>query len=169
MIRLNLETEPYWIDLPHGVRVFVRPLTTAIYEAAQAKGARLVAEILREHSEISLAGGTVEGLPDLEDRDAVAGLSQFLFAQALAMSAIIRWEGVLGEEDEPIEVSPDAVASLMKFHRMAEEFVVAYTRTHVEAIAEGNASRPSPSGTSAAGRNTAEGAENKGSPAQAGA
>jgi len=167
MIRLSLPKEPYWLDLPHGMRVFVRPLTTAIYEAARAKGARLASDVVSEHAEITMAGGSVEGLPDLEDRDAVLGLSQFLFAQALAVAAIIRWEGVLDEDDEPAEVTDKSVCDLMQFHRMAEEFVLAYTRTHTEAVAEGNASRPSPSGTSAAGRNTAGDAATKVSPVPA--
>ena len=40
MIRLTIPKEPYWIHLPHGVRVFVRPLTTAVYEAARARSPR---------------------------------------------------------------------------------------------------------------------------------
>lgn len=169
MIRLSLPREPYWLELPHGVRLLVRPMTTAIYETARAKGARLAADVVAEHAGIALAGGSVEGLPDLDDRDAVLGLSQFLFAQALAQAAIIRWEGVLDEEDQPAELTERSVADLMRFHRMAEEFVVAYTRTHFEVIAEGNGSRPLPSGTTAEGLNTAEGAGNKPSPARAGA
>ena len=164
MIRLSLPKDPYWLDLPHGVRVFVRPLTTAIHEAARAKGARLAGDLVSEHAEIVMAGGSVEGLPDLEDRDAMAGLSQFLFVQALAVAAIIRWEGVLDEDGEPADVTDKAVCGLMRFHRMAEGFVLAYTRPHAEAVAEGNASRPSPNGTSAAGRTIAEGVASKDSP-----
>lgn len=165
MIRLSLPKDPCWIDLPHGVRVLVRPLTTAIYEAARAKGARLAGDLVGEHAEIVMAGGSVEGLPNLEDRDAVVGLSQFLFAQALAAAAVIRWDGVLSEDGEPMEVSEAAVADLMRYHNIAEEFLVKYTRSHAEAVAEGNASRPSPNGTTAAGRNIAEGAESKDAPA----
>lgn len=165
MIRLSLPKDPYWLDLPHGVRVLVRPLTTAIYEAARAKGARLAGDVVSEHAEIVMAGGAVEGLPDLEDEDAMAGLSQFLFVQALAVAAIIRWEGVLDEAGNPVEVTAKAVRDLMWFHRVAEGFVSAYTRPHAEAVAEGNASRPSPNGTSAAGRTIAEGAASKDSPA----
>ena len=29
VIRLNLPTEPYWLDLPPGVRLHVRPLDEA--------------------------------------------------------------------------------------------------------------------------------------------
>ena len=164
MIRLSLPKDPYWIDLPHGVRLYVRPLTMAVYESARSKGARLARDILRDHAEIALAGGTVEGLPDLKDEDARAGLSQFLFAQALAVAAIIRWEGVLSEDGEPMETSEAAAADLMRYHDIAEEFLVKYTRSHAEAVAEGNASRPSPNGTSAAGRTIAGGAASKDSP-----
>lgn len=169
MIKLSLPKNPYWIDLPHGVRLYVRPLTMAVYEAARAKGSRLVADILQDHAEITMAGGTVEGLPDLNDEDARAGLSQFLFAQALAAAAIIRWEGVLSEDGDPMEVTEQSVADLMRYHDMAEGFLVKYTRSHAEAVSEGNASRPSPNGTTAAGRNIAEGAGSKDSPAPAGA
>ncbi len=164
MIRLSLPKEPYWLDLPHGARVFVRPLSTAIYEAARVKAARLARDVMSEHAGIAQAGGSVEGLPDLEDKDAVLGLSQFLFVQALAVAAIIRWEGVLDQNDQPAEITDKSVCGLMEFHRIAEEFVLAYTRTHTEAVAEGNALGPSPSGTSAAGRNIAGDAETKGSP-----
>lgn len=155
------------MDLPHGVRLFVRPLTTAVYEAARAKGARLAGEVLRDHAEIANAGGAVIGLPDLTDGDAVAGLSQFLFAQALAVAAITRWEGVLDNDGQPAAVTEKSVGELMCFHRLAEEFVLSYTRTHHEAVAEGNGFRPSPNGTSAAGQDIAGGAVNKDCPAQA--
>ncbi len=36
MIRLDLPREPHWLDLPHGVRLQVRPLDTATDAAARA-------------------------------------------------------------------------------------------------------------------------------------
>ena len=36
MIRLDLPREPQWLDLPHGVRLLVRPLDTATDAAARA-------------------------------------------------------------------------------------------------------------------------------------
>ena len=167
MIRLSLPKEPYWLDLPHGVRLYVRPLTTAIYEAAYAKAARRSDELVREHIEITMAGGSVEGLPDLEDKDAVQGLSQFLFVRTLAEAAIIRWENVADENGDPVEVSEKSVSELMQFHRIADVFIRDYTRTHIEAVVEGNASWPSPNGTSAVGRNTAGCAGIKDSPVPA--
>ncbi len=36
MIHLDLKREPHWLDLGHGVRVHVRPCTTALMMAARA-------------------------------------------------------------------------------------------------------------------------------------
>ncbi|CAA7625582.1 hypothetical protein [Magnetospirillum sp. SS-4] len=120
MIRLSLPKEPYWLDLPHGVKVFVRPLTTAVYEAARARGWRMARAIAAEHADLKAAGADITGLPDLSDEDALAGLSQMLFAQGLARSAITKWEGVLDEADQPAEVTDTAIAELMQLPRMAE-------------------------------------------------
>jgi hypothetical protein len=35
MLTLDLPVEPYWLDLPRGVRVEIRPVTTAVMAAAQ--------------------------------------------------------------------------------------------------------------------------------------
>jgi len=40
MLTLDLPVEPYWLDLPRGVRVEIRPVTTAVMAAAQAASAR---------------------------------------------------------------------------------------------------------------------------------
>jgi hypothetical protein len=44
MLRLDLPTEERWIDLPLGVRLKVRPLTTALEIAADNRAAHLLAE-----------------------------------------------------------------------------------------------------------------------------
>ncbi|WP_316979963.1 hypothetical protein [Shumkonia mesophila] len=163
MIRLDIPKKPYWLEgMPHGLRLFVRPLTTAIYEAARGRGMRLARQLCEEHAEVSAAGGIIEGLPDLTDGDAVAGLSQFLYAQALARFAILAWEGVLDASGEAAEVTENAVNELMMIADVAEAFLVAYTRPVAAVVSEGNGSRPSPNGTSAAGRATAKGAATTG-------
>jgi hypothetical protein len=40
MLTLDLPVEPYWLTLPRGVRVEIRPVTTAVMAAAQAASAR---------------------------------------------------------------------------------------------------------------------------------
>ena len=41
MLKLDLPVDPFWADLPHGVRVRIKPVTTAIVSAAQHRAARL--------------------------------------------------------------------------------------------------------------------------------
>ena len=45
MLTLDLPAEPYWLDLPRGVRVEIRPVTRAVMAAAQAAAARRLAAI----------------------------------------------------------------------------------------------------------------------------
>ena len=37
MIRLDLSREPRWLDLGHGVRLHVGPLTTSLMAAARSR------------------------------------------------------------------------------------------------------------------------------------
>jgi hypothetical protein len=167
MIRLSLPKEPYWLDLPHDVRVLVRPLDTSLYEAARHKGARLAQRLISDHAEITLAGGTVGELPDLNDPDAITGLSQFLFTQALATLAITVWEGVLDSESAPCPINETSVAMLMRIPSIADEFLRKYTKPHHDVLFEGNASGPAPNGTLATGPHTAPTAAPKTHPAPA--
>ena len=167
MIRLALPKEPYWIELSYGVRLLVRPLTTAEYTAAQFRGTRQIKELLESKAEIEEAGGKVTDLPDMSNADAMAGVSQLVFAQALAQSAIVEWEGVADKEGEPAEVNEETVQDLMQLHRIAEDFVVEYTKMHEQVIAEGNGSGSAASGTSATDPSTATDAEETASPAAA--
>ena len=43
MLILDLPTTPYWLALPRGVRVEIRPVTTAVMAAAQERGRLAVA------------------------------------------------------------------------------------------------------------------------------
>ncbi len=139
MLRLSLPTKPYWINLSNGVKLQVRPLNTAIYEAAKVKGFRLAAQATQEHGNVTEAGGEVSGLPDLDDEDGRQGLSQFLFTVALAQSAVIAWKGVLPPKGKrALKISPEGLRALMSVNTMAEDFLIEYTRPHKEMISEGN-------------------------------
>jgi hypothetical protein len=97
MIRLDLKREPYWLDLGHGVRVYVRPCTTALVMAARSS-------MLRD------LGTTTPG-----ERTAT-------LLRALARLAINAWEGVGGAEGQPAELSAAGVDALMDLWPMAEAF-----------------------------------------------
>ena len=88
MLRLNLASEPEWLDLGHGVRVRVLPCTSAIMAAA--RGSKAV--------EAMVAAGAAE-----------AELALAL-AKAMAGIAILDWEGVGDGDGKPIPVNPEAAA-----------------------------------------------------------
>jgi hypothetical protein len=169
MIRLNLPKEPYWILVPSGVKVLVRPLRTAINETAKARLTRLARELADHVAAVKAAGGTVEDLPDLTTKDGLSGAGAALYAESLAIAGVIAWEGPVDDDDNPLSPTADAITEWMaQYPADAESFVVQYTAPLVTALAAGKGSRPSPSGTSAAGPSIASGAETPGSLAPTG-
>ena len=52
MLTLNLPTTPYWLTLPRGVRVEIRPVTTAVMAAAQAASARRLSALRAAEPEL---------------------------------------------------------------------------------------------------------------------
>lgn len=160
MIRLSLPTEPYWIDPRPGLRVKVRPLTTAVYGAARSRATGKAAELRAHRDAVTEAGGTVVDLPDLDDPHMRQGLLDQLLAESLAVYGIVDWEGV-GEEGAPAEVTPANLEAFARLAGVADAFVTSYLTPLAEAAAEGNASGPAPNGTSAPGPTTAEAAPSK--------
>lgn len=144
------------IDLPLGVTVKVRPITTPIWHQAQAFASRAVLALIEGDEIHDDLGIDRSAMPDLSDPDAKEGFRQLLFAQALARAAIISWEGVLAKDGSPAPVTPAAINELMLVHAFAESFVVRYTARIIRALDEGNASGPSPNGTSATAPNIAK-------------
>ncbi len=135
MIRLGLSNEPVWLTLLDGVRVKVRPFTSAAFFAGQS-AMRTVA---------------VSEMPD----DQAQGLRGLAFVKALARFAIIEWEGVLDVDGEPVPVTPAAIDALMDVWQAAATFEAQYQRPVETLVAEKNGSGAAPSGISAAGSTTA--------------
>jgi hypothetical protein len=119
MLSLDLPTEPYWVELPRGVRVEIRPVTTAVMAAAQAAA-------LRE--------ADVEMDPDL-----ARGLAFALLVKALARHAVTAWEGVGDAAGKPLPLSPEAVERLMDLDEMASAFWERALLPIRTVAAEGNA------------------------------
>jgi hypothetical protein len=143
MLALDLPTEPYWLDLPRGVRVEIKPVTTAVMAAAQAAASRRVGAARAEAGD----GGI--------DPDMAKGLAFAFLVKALARHSVVAWEGVGDRNGSPLDPTPESVERLMDLDDMAAAFWDGAT-TPVAAVAvEGNGSAPAPSGTSAAGPSTA--------------
>lgn len=145
MIRLDLPRAPYWLDLPYGVRLYVRPADTALDAAARFAAVE-----------------TVRSAPDAEtaSRARRIGLAKAALAVAVAQAAILEWEGVLDAEGSaPAPVTPDAIVGLMAVPALAEAFVAAWYAPLERLAAEGEGCGAAPAGTTAAAPIIAGGAE----------
>ena len=132
MLKLDLTAEPRWLDLGHGVRLRVAPLTTALMVAARSDPA-------------------LEALP-LTASDEARALT---FAKAIARIAVSSWEGVGDADGIPVPVTPEGIDALLEVWPIFEAFQATYVASGLLLDAEKNVSAPSPTGTSAGATATA--------------
>ena len=125
MLTLDLPVEPYWLDLPRGVRVEIRPVTTAVMAAAQAGSARRLGALRAAEA----------GL----DPDMARGLAFAFLVKALARHAVTDWEGVGDTAGKHLPLSPEAVERLMDMDDMAAAFWERATAPVAAVVTEGNA------------------------------
>lgn len=164
MLRLNLQKEPYWLDLPAEVKLKVRPLSTAIMSAAQSSVIKQITDWRQERKSRLEVGADVSDLPDVDDEETRHGLSEALLIKAMARGAVIEWQGVLNSAgDAPAVVNDQAVNDLMDIWFIAQDFWKKYTASLSLLDAEGNVSGLVVNGTSAAGQDIAEHATTKSS------
>ena len=109
MLRLRLSTEPEWLDLGHGVRLFVEPLTTAVMLAARSDPAILAATQVAEG----------EDTPSNDDLARIV-------AKAVARIVVHDWEGVGDAEGKPLSVTPDGIDALLEIWPIFEAFQTRY-------------------------------------------
>lgn len=132
MIRIELSPEPQWLDLGHGVRLKLLPLTTALMVATRAD-------------------------PAAQDLDPEASNDEraAIFAGALARRAVVDWEGVGDAEGNVLPVSPEGIDALLSLWPIFEAFNLLYVSRGMLLDAEKNASAPLPTGTSVGATATA--------------
>lgn len=136
MLTLDLTNAPRWHDLTPGVRVQLRPLTTALMVATRSDPA-------------------VEGVPeDASDEERAVA-----FAKALARRAVLAWDGIGDADGKPIDPSPEAIDALLDLWPAFEAFQTLYVAKALLLDAEKNASAPLPTGPSAGAKATARPAE----------
>lgn len=160
MFRLTLSNETRWLELPHGVRVEVRPLTTAIVEAADSEALKRVALIQVEATAAEKAGQPLEkGGFNGSNSSAMDGLWNQYRVEALGRYGITRWEGVHGPDGQLLPLNPQAIEAFAAHPTMAREFVRAYKKPIDDVVAEGNGSAPISGGSTEEETSTAEAAE----------
>ena len=133
MLTLDLTNAPRWHDLAPGVRVQLRPLTTALMVATRADP-------------------EVEAVPE----DAMDETRAMAFARALARRAVLDWEGIGDADGVPIDPSPEAIDALLDIWPIFESFQLTYVSKGLLLEQEKNASAPLPNGSSAGARATAK-------------
>jgi len=135
MVRLDLNAGPDWLDLGHGVRLKLLPLTTALMAASRADEA-------------------VENLPE----DTPDETRAIAFAKAIARRAVIDWAGIGDAEGEPLAPTPAAIDALLDIYPLFEAFQLGYVARGLALDQEKNGSSPLPNGTSAGASDTARAA-----------
>ena len=136
MIRIQLSPDPQWLDLGHGVRLKLLPLTTALMVATRSDPA-------------------VQDLEPGASNDERAAI----FATALARRAVVDWEGVGDVDGKPIPVTDEGIDALLSLWPIFEAFNLRYVSHGMLLDAEKNGSAPSPTGTSVGAKATARPAE----------
>ncbi|WP_375697531.1 hypothetical protein [Pseudophaeobacter sp. TrK17] len=113
MLKLSLKSEPSWLDLGHGVRLFVEPLSSAMMLAARSDPA------VR-----ALAGDPAqdEGGEAVVQEEAVA----VVVAKALARLVVKDWEGVADETGQPLPITPEGLDALLDIWPIFEAFQTRY-------------------------------------------
>lgn len=132
MLTLDLTNAPRWNDLAPGVRVQLRPLTTALMVATRSDP---VIEAVSEDAS--------------DEERAVA------FAKALARRAVLAWEGIGDADGNPIDPSPEGIDALLDIWPIFEAFQLTYVSKGLLLEQEKNASALSPNGPSVGASATA--------------
>ena len=145
MLTLDLTNQPRWHDLAPGVRVQLRPLTTALMVATRSDPA-------------------VESLEEGVSNEERA----LVFAKALARRAVLDWEGIGDADGHPIDPGPDAIDALLDIWPIFETFQMRYVSKALLLEQEKNVSAPLPTGPSAGAIATAQPAKRRAKTARRG-
>ena len=136
MLTLDLTNAPQWCDLIPGVRIKLRPLTTALMVSARGDPA-------------------IADLPE----GAATEEAALAMAKGLARRAILEWEGIGDAEGTPIQPCSEAIDALLDLWPAFEAFQTLYVAKALLLDAEKNASSPLPTGPSVGATATARPAQ----------
>lgn len=151
MLRLKINKEPYWIDLGYGVKVKVKPCTSAVFYEAKAYMNSKLAELAKVYQTNKEAG--IANDIEIENpvkREAIA--DKYLLI-GLGIAGIIEWNGVLEANVDKLAPLTEAKIDELfsNFWAVAENFRHQYCGLQEMLEAEKNVSTPEPNGTSETG------------------
>lgn len=122
MLRLKINKEPYWLELGYGVKVKVKPCTSAVFYEAKAYMNAKLADLAKEYKANKDAGLAVsEDIENPVKREAMA--DKFLLI-GLGIAGILEWQGI--QEADTEEKAPLTEAKIdelfSNFWVVAENF-----------------------------------------------
>lgn len=119
MLRLNLAHEAFWLDLDHGVRLLVEPLTTAIMLAARSDP-------------------TITAATEADTTTSNDDLARIV-AKAVARIVVKDWDGVGDDAGKPLPLTPEGIDALLELWPIFEAFQTKYIANALILDAEKNA------------------------------
>lgn len=137
-IRLTRRRDPEWVALGRGAALFCAPATTMIVHAARARAQALFVELIEAGTVVTMAGGTIEGVPDLSDPSRARGAQDALFVVSLAELVTTDWRGILDDDDAPLTFDSAHLALLLSDHEVTDNFLTQYLHPLNQVVAEGN-------------------------------
>lgn len=151
MLRLKINKEPYWLELGFGVKVRVKPCSSAVFYEAKAYMNSRLAELAKAYQANKVAG--VANELDIENPVKREALADKYLLIGLGLAGILEWTGVLeADVDKPAPLTEEKIDELFSnFWAVAENFRHQYCGLQEILDAEKNASSPEPSGTSEMG------------------
>ncbi len=167
MIRLKINKEPYWLELGYGVKVKVKPCTSAVFYEAKAYMNSKLAELANIYKANKAAGISDNAVADIENPVKREAMADKLLLIGLGIAGILEWNGVMeAEEDVLAPLTEDKINELFSnFWAVAENFRHQYCGLQEILAAEKNVSTPEPSGTLVTGEHIATDAQKSNSSA----
>ena len=104
MIRLKINKDPYWLELGYGVKVKVKPCTSAVFYEAKAYMNSKLAELAKVYQANKAAGIEDKSLTDIENPIKREALADKFLLIGLGIAGILEWNGVMDAEKD--EVAP---------------------------------------------------------------
>ena len=159
MLKLKINKEPYWLELGYGVKVKVKPCTSAVFYEAKAYMNAKLADLAKEYKANKDAGLAVSD--EIENPVKRGALADKFLLIGLGIAGILEWQGI--QEADTEEKAPLTEAKIdelfSNFWVVAENFRNQYCGLRELLDAEKNVSTPEPSGTSVTGEVTAPDAQ----------
>lgn len=136
-IRLNLSNDPVTVEVAEGVTITLEPLRSSVFAVANTR--------VRDWMPYDPA--------EEDDEDVMIASNARRHARRVAevvAAGIVEWDGFVGDDDKPVPPSRENVLAVMEMPQVFSAIEARYYFPGLTVIDEGNVSRPSSTGSSAA-------------------